>query len=197
LGQGALGFTFSSVHEVAPWIESYKKGIRECSEPVGEFVNDNVMITTAVRCSTDRGVARKQACREGNGYLPSMVALYHDTMPGRPGSVRWPKPPRAPREDQIDGLIGGGYLLCGSPEEVCDQLQPFVDYGVDQVCFGLPGDATSYEEAIDIIETFGQKVIPEFDTDPVVSTDRYRATAKPKFPAFNREPIHIPTLYNR
>lgn len=196
LGQGALGFTFSAVHDVAPWIDSYKKGISECTDPVGEFVNDNVMITTAVRCSTDRSLARAQACREGNGYLPSMVALYHDTMPGRPGAVRWPKVPVPPTEDQLDPLIEGGYILCGTPEEVCEQLQPFVNYGVDQVCFGLPGDATSYEEAVEIIETFGREVIPEFDKDPVVSTVRYRASAKPKFPTFNREPIHIATLYS-
>lgn len=196
LGQGALGFTFSAIHDVAPWIEAYKKGISDCQDPVGEFVNDNAMITTAVRCSSDRTIARAQACRSGNGYLPSLVALYHDTMPGRPGSVRWPTPPKAMREDQLDPLIAGGYLLCGSPDEVCEQLRPFVDYGVDQVCFGLPGDATSYDEAIEIIETFGSQVIPEFDTDPVISTDRYRALAKPKFAAFNRPPLEIPTLFS-
>jgi alkanesulfonate monooxygenase SsuD/methylene tetrahydromethanopterin reductase-like flavin-dependent oxidoreductase (luciferase family) len=195
LGQGALGFTFSSVHDVAPWIEAYKKGISECTDPVGEFVNDNVMITSAVRCSTDRATAREQATRFGNGYLPSMVSLYHDTMPG-PGGSRWPKPPRPPREDQLDPLIDNGYLLCGSPEEVCEQLQPFARYGASQLCFGLPGDATSYEEALELIETFGTHVIPEFDKDPVVSTDRYRARAKPKFPMFNREPLRIPTLHD-
>jgi len=148
-----------------------------------------------VRCSSDRDVARAQACRAGNGYLPSMVSLYHDTMPG-PGGSRWPKPPRPPRGDQLDGLIDGGYLLCGTPEEVCAQLQPFVDYGASQVCFGLPGDATSYEEAIETIETFGRHVIPEFDQDPVVSTDHYRALASPKFPMFNREPLRITTLHD-
>lgn len=195
LGQGALGFTFSSVHDVAPWIQAYRKGIAECTDPVGEFVNENVMITTAVRCTSDREVAREQATRPGNGYLPSMVALYHDTMPARPLSVRWPTPPRAPAPDQLDPLIKDGYLLCGSPEEICEQLQPFVDYGVDQVCFGLPGDATSFEEAAELIQTFGDQVIPEFDRDPVVSTDRYRAKAQPKFPAFNREPIPIATAF--
>lgn len=196
LGQGALGFTFSSVHDVAPWIDSYRSGISQCTDPVGEFVNDNVMITTAVRCSTDRAAARAQACRPGNGYLPSMVALYHDTMPARPGAVRWPTPPQPMREEGLDSLIDGGYLLCGSPEEICEQLQPFVQYGVNQVCFGLPGDATSHEEAIELIETFGQKVIPELDDDPVISTDRYRALARPKFPAFNNQPPRIGTLYS-
>ena len=181
---------------MAPWIESYKKGVSDCVDPVGEFVNDNVMITTAVRCSTDRSAARAQACRTGNGYLPSMVSLYHDTMPGTGGS-RWPRQPKPPTEDMLDSLIEGGYLLCGSPEEICEQLAPFVEYGVDQVCFGLPGDATSYEEAIELIETFGTYVIPEFDSDPVVSTDRYRATAQPKFPTFNRVPHTVPALYDK
>jgi len=67
---------------------------------------------------------------------------------------------------------------------------------VDQVCFRLPGDATSYEEAIELIETFGRHVFPEFDKDPVVSTDRYRALAQPKFPAFSRPPLEIPTLHS-
>jgi len=149
-----------------------------------------------VRCSSDWAVARGQATRSGNGYLPSLVSLYHDTMPARAGMSRWPATPMRLTEDSLDPLIAGGYLLCGSPSEICEQLQPFVDYGVDQVCFGIPGDATSYDEATEIIETFGREVIPEFDRDPVISTDRYRAAATAKFPVFNREPIHIPTLYN-
>lgn len=196
LGQGALGFTFSAVHDLVPWIEAYHKGISECTDPVGQFVNENVMITSSVRCSEQRSVAREQACRVGNGYLPSMVALYHDTMPRRPGMVRWPTPPAPPGESDLDDLISGGYLLCGTPEEVCEQLQPYAEYGVDQLCFGLPGDATSYEEAIELLEVFGQRVIPEFDRDPVVSTDRYRAKAQAKFAPFNHDPQAITTLYS-
>ena len=39
-----------------------------------------------------------------------------------------------------------------------------------------------------MIEVFGDKVIPEHDKDRVHSTDRYRATAKPKYPTFS-EPL--------
>ena len=123
---------------------TYKLGIRECTDPVGVFVNDNVMITTAVPCSADRAVAREQATRVGNGYLPSLVALHHDTMPGRPGSSRWPKKPWSFQDSELDALIKGGYILCGSPDGICEQLQLFVDYGVDQLCFRMPNDATSY-----------------------------------------------------
>ena len=155
------------------------------------------MITTAVVAPpTEPEPGTRHAGRE-TGTCRRWSPLYHDTMPQRPGAVRWPTSPRPPREDQLDVLIDKGFLLCGSPEEVCEQLQPFVDYGVDQVCFGLPGDATTYEEALELIEIFGTRVIPEFDRDPVVSTDRYRAAAQPKFPAFNRGPLGSPPFSRR
>ena len=53
----------------------------------------------------------------------------------------------------------------------------------------------SYDEALEMIEVFGKSVIPEFDRDPVISTDRYRATAKPKYSTFNKEPLPISTLH--
>jgi hypothetical protein len=37
---------------------------------------------------------------------------------------------------------------------------------------------------MEMIELFGDKVIPTFDTDPVHRTTRFRATAQPKFPVF-------------
>ena len=39
-----------------------------------------------------------------------------------------------------------------------------------------------------MLELFGDKVIPEFDTDRTHSTDHYRAEAKPKFATF-AEPV--------
>ena len=194
LGQGALGFTFGSVHDIKPWIADYKEGISNCKNPVGQFVNDNAMITSGVQISHDRDVARARATRPGNGYLVSMVALYHDTMPTRPGMTRWPAKPIGATLDTLDDFINGGFLLCGSPEEICEQLQPYVDAGVDQLAFGVPGDG-SHDEAFEMIEVFGKSVIPEFDRDPVVSTDRYRATARPKYPTFNRDPLPISTFH--
>ena len=38
-----------------------------------------------------------------------------------------------------------------------------------------------HDEILEMLELFGDKVIPEFDTDRVHSTDRYRAQAKPKY----------------
>ena len=70
----------------------------------------------------------------------------------------------------------GGSLLCGSPEEICEQLQAYADTGVDQVTFGFPNDL-EHDEALECIELFGTQVIPEFDRDPAHSTTRYREAA--------------------
>ena len=51
--------------------------------------------------------------------------------------------------------------------------------------FGFPPEGAEPDEVTEIIELFGSKVIPQFDTDPVHSTTRYREQAQPKYPMFN------------
>jgi alkanesulfonate monooxygenase SsuD/methylene tetrahydromethanopterin reductase-like flavin-dependent oxidoreductase (luciferase family) len=177
LGIGALGFNFSPIHEMRPMIEAYKKGIAECEEPIGRYVNDNVMLTNAVLCFEDGERARDIATRPNRGYLYSLVCLYHDTFPKPAGAPVWPEPPIQVKREVVDHLIDGGLLLCGRPEEVVEQLKAYEETGVDQVVFGVPNDL-SHDEALECIETFGTQVIPEFDRDPVHSTDRYRDSAR-------------------
>jgi hypothetical protein len=87
-------------------------------------------------------------------------------------------------------------LLCGTPEEACEQLAPYVASGIDQLGFGIP-NGVSQEEALEMLEVFGQKVIPEFDKDPVVSTDRFRSNAKPRFGEYAVEPPPLETIWTR
>ncbi|HZQ84403.1 MAG TPA: LLM class flavin-dependent oxidoreductase [Acidimicrobiales bacterium] len=197
LGIGALGFNFSPIYDMQPQIDSYKEGIAECKEPLGQFVNDNVMITNAVVCMEDRDHAREILTRHGRGYLFSLVCNYHDSFPAPKGAPRWPEPPMDFPPDAIDYAIKAGAVLVGNPEEVCEQIaKGYSKVGVDQLVFGVPGDAVSHEEALECIEVFGKHVIPEFDKDPVHSTTRYRENAKPKYGPFEHEPAHITTIYN-
>ncbi len=62
-------------------------------------------------------------------------------------------------DELLDMAIEGGYMLCGNPEEVCEQVARYQEVGCDQV-------------------------IPEYDRDRTHSTDRYRATAQRRFPDF-------------
>ena len=50
--------------------------------------------------------------------------------------------------------------------------------------FGIPNEGFEHEEVLEMIELFGSKVIPSFDTDPVHRTTKARATAKRKYPDY-------------
>jgi alkanesulfonate monooxygenase SsuD/methylene tetrahydromethanopterin reductase-like flavin-dependent oxidoreductase (luciferase family) len=191
LGVGALGFTFSSIHDLVPLIATYKEASAACANPVGQFKNDNAMVTTAARCSLDRDKARRQTLIPS--YMITLVTLYHDTFPRNPLAARWPNPPAAIRADGVDEMVKLGFGLVGTPEEICEQLQPYVNGGVDQVALGVPTDI-GFEDTLEMIETFGKHVIPEFDKDPQHLTDKFRATAKPKYQPWATEPPPLRTV---
>jgi len=68
---------------------------------------------------------------------------------------------------------------------------------MDQLVFGLPIEGMHHDEVLECLELFGDKVIPEFDTDRKHSTDYYREQAKPKFGTFSRplpENVEWPTV---
>jgi len=139
-------------------------------------------------CLSDRKRAREAAVSAGRGYLVSLVNLYHDTMPKSPDARVWPTPPiELPEDDAtLDYLIEAGYMLCGTPDEVCEQIAAYQNVGCDQLVFGLPGEGMEHEEILEMLELFGDKVIPEYDLDPIHSTTRYRQSAKPRFPQFSQ-----------
>lgn len=193
LGIGAIAFNFEPVYNLKGRIDAYKEAIANCTEPVGQFKNDNVMMTNGVICLEDRDRARKIALERMSGYLVTMVNLYHDTMPKSPDAITWPAPPLAmldmigqgDPDEFLDQMIAGGYMLVGNPEEVSEQLESYKSVGCDQLVFGFPQDMHP-DELTELLEVFGDQVIPEHDTDRVHSTDRYRATAVPKYDRFSQ-----------
>jgi len=198
LGIGAIAFNFEPIFALKGRIAAYKEKIVDCTEPLGQFKNDNVMMTNAVVCLGDRKRAREVAKRIGRGYLYSLVCLYHDTMPKPDYAPTWPEAPLAPPVDDatLDTLIEGGWILCGTPDEVCEQVEKYQTVGCDQVVFGCPNDSLEIDEVHEMLELFGTKVIPEYDKDPVHSTTRYRQTAVRKYPDFEQPvaPISVTVL---
>jgi alkanesulfonate monooxygenase SsuD/methylene tetrahydromethanopterin reductase-like flavin-dependent oxidoreductase (luciferase family) len=195
LGIGAIAFNFEPIYNLRGRIEAYKEAVAECTEPLGQYLNDNVMMTNGVICLEDRARAREIALERVNGYLVTMVNLYHDTMPKSPDAITWPNPPvrmkelagSGDAEDLLDQMIEGGFLMVGTPDEVSEQLTAYSTVGCDQLVFGLPQDMHR-DELLELLELFGDKVIPEHDPDRVHSTDRYRAQAVPKYERIN-EPL--------
>jgi len=185
-GIGAIAFNFEPIHNLKGRIEAYKEAAESPTDQIGQYQNNNVMMTNAVICLEDREEARRIA-KQDRGYRVTMVNLYHDTMPKSPDAIVWPTPPRHIEwtDEILDMAIEGGYMLCGDPEEVCEQLVRYQEVGCDQVVFGTPDEGFNHDQVLEMIEVFGDQVIPEFDTDPVHSTTRYRQNAVPTFPVFN------------
>jgi alkanesulfonate monooxygenase SsuD/methylene tetrahydromethanopterin reductase-like flavin-dependent oxidoreductase (luciferase family) len=172
MGLGVLAFNVSAVKDMAPLVATYKDNIGN-ADPVGEYVNDNIMITNGLVCLEDGQAARRAACDMGVSYLQSQVFYYHDTMPKAPGIPVWPEPFPEPTLEDIEFRINEGYLLCGDPDEVVEQVARYQDLGIDQLVFGMPLDLP-HEQAMETIRLFGEHVIPKFDTSPEFRSDGFR-----------------------
>jgi alkanesulfonate monooxygenase SsuD/methylene tetrahydromethanopterin reductase-like flavin-dependent oxidoreductase (luciferase family) len=173
-GLGVLGFTVGAVQEMGPPVAAYKDAIGE-ARPVGQYANDNVMVTTAVVCAETTDEARQiafEASRK-SGYHLSLVYLYHDTFPVPEGAIRWPETPRPATIEDLEAAIEVGAMIVGTPSELRDQLRRWEPIGMDQLAFGMPF-GQSREEAVQTIRLFGDEVIPAFDTDPVHRSTRMR-----------------------
>ncbi|MEU8140203.1 hypothetical protein AB0C36_42815, partial [Streptodolium elevatio] len=169
--------------------QAYKEAAENPTEILGDYQNNNVMMTNGVICLNDRKRAREIALKGNAGYLVTLVNLYHDTMPKSADGITWPTPPTdlssLGGDELLDQLIAGGYMLCGTPEEVCEQIEAYQEVGCDQLVFGISA-TMSHEENLEMVEIFGDKVIPEFDKNPEHSTAVYRRNAQgPKYPPFN------------
>jgi alkanesulfonate monooxygenase SsuD/methylene tetrahydromethanopterin reductase-like flavin-dependent oxidoreductase (luciferase family) len=175
LGMGVLGFNMASIKEMAPLVQAYKEALPD-AKPVGKYINDNVMVTNTAIVLEDGDKARKVAGEMGSGRHHSLVYRYHDTFPKPAYVPDWPTTLPDPGPENIPKLVERGMMLCGSPDEVIEQMEQYVEAGPDQITFGLPTDMP-IEAAIETIELFGEQVIPKFDTDEVHRSTRFRDAA--------------------
>jgi len=88
----------------------------------------------------------------------------------------WPKTLPEANLEQIEERIRAGYMLCGDPDEVLEQVRKYENVGCDQVVFGLP-ISMPLDAAIETVRLFGTQVIPKLDPDPVHRSSRFRDAA--------------------
>jgi alkanesulfonate monooxygenase SsuD/methylene tetrahydromethanopterin reductase-like flavin-dependent oxidoreductase (luciferase family) len=173
MGIGVLCFSFAGAEALKPLIEIYKNTIED-ADPVGGYVNNNVMVTTAMTCMEDGDRAREVFRNTQSDYHTSLVAKYLDSFPQTAGIDKVPtlKPP-VPLE-YVNRAIEARAVAVGTPDEAINTMRVYEEIGADQVAFGVLSDDTPFDAAIESVETFGKYVIPEFDKDPVCSTTRQR-----------------------
>lgn len=171
-GLGVLGFSVQKVSDMEWVVESYKNAVKE-AEPIGAFVNDNVMVTSTAICAETHDKAVEIAVSGGLNYLQSLLFRYHDTFPRPEGIPEWPELLPEYSKEIIELLIAEELMICGDPGEVLQQCKRWEQAGADQLSFGLP-IGISREDTLNSIKLIGEHVIPQIDTDPVHRTTRFR-----------------------
>jgi alkanesulfonate monooxygenase SsuD/methylene tetrahydromethanopterin reductase-like flavin-dependent oxidoreductase (luciferase family) len=177
LGVGVLCFGFSSPEALTPLVSRYKEKIADCKNPVGGFVNNNVMVTTQMLCMEDGAKARKVFLEADTNYFIGILFHYLDTFPRPAGIPDWPEILPAITPDQLDAAIAAGEMAIGSPDEVAKTVERYVATGADQLSFGMLSTSISLENCQEAVETFGKHVLKDFDKDPVHSTTKQRLAA--------------------
>ena len=155
----------------------YKKDIGN-AEPVGEYVNDNIAVTTSFMCLEDRDEARDLMTHSGNGRQQTLVFHYLDTFPKPPFVPEWPTEIPDPTLDDIEKGLATGAAIVGTPDECAPACRS-----------GSTSAATSSSwvrrarhrtSCARTVELFGDEVIPRFDKDPEHRTSRMREAAAKK-----------------
>lgn len=173
MGVGVLCFTTGLAEELAPLIATYKREIVN-AEPVGEFVNDNVMVTSSMLCLEDGARARRVMADARGHYHQSLLFRYLDTFPRPDGIPVWPEL-CAPRSlEEIDLAVELGEWAIGDPDDCRRVVQRWEDVGADQLTFGMLSQEVPIELVLEATALFGREVIPGFDRDPVHRSMRLR-----------------------
>lgn len=165
LGLGVICFTGGSPEKMKGLVDVYKEAIKD-ADPVGDYVNDNVAITTSFMCLEDGDAARAAMTTSRNGRQQSLVFKYLDTFPKPPGVPDWPAEIPDPTLDDLKVGFEKGTSIVGTPDDCAEALQKWQGIGVDQLIMGPTGSAWPYELVEESVELLGNKVIPQFDTDP-------------------------------
>ena len=173
MGVGVLCFAMGAPDMLKGLVEIYKNTIDQ-AEPVGEYVNNNVMITSQMLCLNDGQKAREISCDMNGSYQNSLVFHYLDTFPKPPFVPDWPELIPEPTLEEMEQRIQAGRVVVGTPEECEKAVQGYVDTGADQLVFGQLSSTMPIDVAVESIETFGRELVPVFDKDPVHSTQRQR-----------------------
>ena len=173
LGVGVLCFTTGLSEQLAPLIELYKREVSK-ADPIGQYINDNVMVTSSMLCLEDGNRAR-QIMRDARGnYHKSLLFRYLDTFPRPEGTPEWPELCPQYTAEEIALAVDMGEWAIGDPDECSRVVQRWTDVGADQLTFGMMSQEVPIETVVEATELFGREVIPKFDTDPVHRTTRLR-----------------------
>lgn len=177
LGLGAFCFTTGTPRQIEPMVAAYKQAAAACDDPVGDYVNDNLLAVAAFLCLEDRDEAFRIHAETGNNYYVSQLYRWLDNIVMPPGVPAWPEVIPPPSVEDVENMSNAGLSMVGDPDDCARVIQMYEDIGVDQIILSPLTTTLPLETALESLELFGREVIPEFDTDPVHRSSRMRDRA--------------------
>ncbi|WTW97909.1 LLM class flavin-dependent oxidoreductase [Streptomycetaceae bacterium NBC_01309] len=171
LGLGVLGFSIGDVSQAEKAVADYKRQIGG-AEPIGAFVNDNVMVTSTGFVAETKEAAYQAAVDSRLMYLTSNVFRYHDTFPHPEGIPYWPETIPDLTYEAVEFAADAGAMIVGDPDTAIKAVKQYEAAGVDQLTLGLGADTP--ENTLRTIRLFGEHIIPKIDTDPEHRTTKLR-----------------------
>ena len=158
-GLGVLGFSVGDFASAEKAVASYKKAIAD-AEPIGAFVNDNLMCCIAAYVAEDREEAYRSYI-DCAAQLPGVQRLPLPRHVPAPAEhvPNWPERIPEPTRDGIPSYLEAGALLLGDPDDALAQAKSWESIGVDQLVFGV-GPAP-IEETVRTIEAARQVRHPQ------------------------------------
>jgi hypothetical protein len=74
-------------------------------------------------------------------------------------------------------MVEMGIIAVGDPDDCAGVMKQYEDAGADQVVVSPMTTTLPYDVTVESCRLFGEKVIPQFDTDPMFRSDRNRQAA--------------------
>lgn len=174
MGLGVLGFSIGDIEQAEKLAAQYKKAIRN-AEPIGAFVNDNLLCVSTGFVAEDKEQAIQRAVAGRTNYLVSNVFRYHDTFPRPEGFPQWPELLPEIDADMVRFAADAGAMIVGDPDTALKTVKAYEAAGIDQLVLGFGPD--SREGTLETIRLFGEHIIPKLDTEPEHRTTVFRRNA--------------------
>ena len=171
-GLGVICFSFGDPRDLAPLVERYKELVQDPSDPLGDWVNDNVLAVNQMVVLEDRDEAFRLASDIGFAYYQALVVRWLDSFPRPAGVPAWPEVAPEPTPEMLEMVAPTGAILVGDPDDALAGIQVWEDMGVDQLVFSPLTTQISIEDAKRSMDVFGTHVIPKVDPEP----DLHRTT---------------------
>ncbi len=173
MGLGVLCFTIGAPSELAKLIDVYKEAIQH-AEPVGDFVNDNIMCVTHLCCMPDRDEALELNTHIKMRYYQSLVYHWLNTFPAPDFVPKWPEVLAEPTIDELKAQVEAGIVAVGNVEDCTHVAEQYEKAGADQLVVSPMTTTMPYDVSLESMRLFGEQVIPRFDRDPTFRSDRMR-----------------------